>query len=336
MQQSNNRLTSKILFVRQSLLLLAGILSVFISFAQSDSSTHLKWSKAHDSLTNKLPPSVQLYYTNDSLHGNPFIAYCLVADLKDKSLDFTTQVGNGKRFTPSQFYESEKQPLVVVNGTFFSFQTNQNLNIVMRDGKMKAFNVTALKGRGKDSTQYYYVTRSAIGINKRRKADVAWIFTDSSQGHPYAFEDSPVVAKGATTKPRIKSLKRFDYHKWKMETAIGGGPVLIHDGVISITNKQEQMFVGGEKDKHPRTAMGYTHDGKLIILAIQGRTPGVAEGATLLQEANIMYELGCYEALNLDGGGSSCLLINGKQTIKPSDATGQRPVPGVFLISRLR
>lgn len=322
--------------MRQYFLSIAFALLALASAAQSDTSHYrLKWVKAHDSLTQNLPPSIQLYYTNDSLEGKPFIAYCLVADLKDKKLDFSTQVGNGKRFTPSQYYEFEKQPLLVVNGTFFSFQTNQNLNLVVRDGKMKSYNVTALKGRGVDSTKYYYITRSAIGISKKRKADVAWIFTDSSHGQPYAFEDSPVVAKGASQKPNIKSLKRFDYQKWRMQTAIGGGPVLIHDGVIGVTNKQEQMFVGGEKDKHPRTAMGYSFDGKLIILAIQGRFPGKAEGATLLQEAQIMYDLGCYEALNLDGGGSSCLLVNGKETIKPSDATGQRPVPGVFLIKKL-
>lgn len=322
--------------MRQYVLLFASILSVIVSAAQSDTShLRLKWSKAHDSLTKDLPSSVQLYYTNDSLEGKPFIAYCLVADLKAKSLEFTTQVGNGKRFTPSQYYQTEKQPLVVVNGTFFSFQTNQNLNVVMRDGKMKAHNVTSLKGRGKDSTQYYYITRSAIGISKKRKADVAWIFTDSSHDQPYAFEDSPVVAKGTNKRPNLKLLKRFDHQKWRMQTAIGGGPVLIHNGEIRVTNRQEQMFVGGEKDKHPRTAMGYSFDGKLIILAIQGRTPGIAEGATLLQEAQIMYDLGCYEALNLDGGGSSCMLVNGKETIKPSDATGQRPVPGVFLIRKL-
>jgi len=42
--------------------------------------------------------------------------------------------------------------------------------------------------------------------------------------------------------------------------------------------------------------------------------------------------LGCVEALNLDGGGSSCLLINGIETIKPSDKEGERPVPGVFIV----
>jgi len=53
----------------------------------------------------------------------------------------------------------------------------------------------------------------------------------------------------------------------------------------------------------------------------------------LQEEAQIMLSLGCYEALNLDGGGSSCLLINGKETIRPSDKMGQRPVPAVFLVN---
>jgi exopolysaccharide biosynthesis protein len=48
----------------------------------------------------------------------------------------------------------------------------------------------------------------------------------------------------------------------------------------------------------------------------------------------MLKEVGCIEALNLDGGGSSCLLINGKQTIDPSDKEGQRPVPAVFMIRK--
>lgn len=120
-----------------------------------------------------------------------------------------------------------------------------------------------------------------------------------------------------------------------MKTAVGGGPVLLQTGKIQITNNEELKFAGNAiEDKHPRTAMGYTKDNKLIILAVQGRFPGIAEGATLGQEAKILQDLGCWEALNLDGGGSSCMLINGKETIKPSDATGQRAVPAVFLIRK--
>ncbi len=76
--------------------------------------------------------------------------------------------------------------------------------------------------------------------------------------------------------------------------------------------------------------MGYTRDNKLIILVIEGRNSD-AQGASLTQEAQIFKDLDCLEALNLDGGGSSCLLINGKETIKVSDKT-QRPVPAVFII----
>ena len=121
---------------------------------------------------------------------------------------------------------------------------------------------------------------------------------------------------------------------WNVQTAIGGGPVLIQNGKIQISNEEERKFTGKSiNDKHPRTAMGYTANDQLIILVIEGRNPD-AGGATLIQEAQILKDLGCIEALNLDGGGSSCLLLNGKETIKPSDKGIQRSVPAVFMIKR--
>jgi exopolysaccharide biosynthesis protein len=109
--------------------------------------------------------------------------------------------------------------------------------------------------------------------------------------------------------------------------------VLVHDGRIRITNDEERMFMGrSREDLHPRTAMGYTRDGRLLILAVEGRNRGHAEGASLTDLAGILLGLGAVEALNLDGGGSSCLLVMGRETIKPSDKEGQRAVPGVFLI----
>ena len=296
--------------------------------------SQLHWKKANAEF-GYLPKSINIYKTTDSLDGKPFIAYYVEAKLSDRNLEFTTQVGKGKRFTPSQFYSQEDSPYVVVNGTFFSFQTNQNLNTVIKDGKMLAYNLPALKSRNSDS--FYYPTRSAIGITKKRKADVAWLFTDTAKRWPYAFQAKPVVAKGRPNDPIFDDLNTLDYWQWwRMHTAIGGGPVLVQKGEIRITNKEEQMFVNGENDKHPRTAMGYTKNGKLIILLIQGRSPGVADGATLLQEAKILKDLKCVEALNLDGGGSSCMLVNGKETIKPSDKEGQRPVPAVFIIRSVK
>ena len=77
-----------------------------------------------------------------------------------------------------------------------------------------------------------------------------------------------------------------------------------------------------------------TASGKIIILVVEGRNPGIAEGASLPQEAQMLKDIGCVEALNLDGGGSSCMLVNGKPTIKVSDKEGQRPVPAVFISRR--
>lgn len=291
------------------------------------------WQRV-DSAYNPLPAGVHVYRCADTLHELPFLAYYVSARLKDKHLQFTASTGQGKRFTPAEYYQLEQFPLVVVNCAFFSLRTGELFSLVVRDGNMLAYNVGALRGSGADSALYYYPTRGAIGIDRRRNADVAWTFTDSSRRWPYAWEDMPVIAKGADTVPSIYNFNDIEWKWWKMRTAVGGGPVLIHDGRIRITDREEQLFPDAtHAGEHlPRTAMGYTREGRLIILVIQGRTPGVAAGASLQEEAQCLLELGCYEALNLDGGGSSCMLVNGKETITPSDSEGQRPLPAVFLI----
>lgn len=278
-----------------------------------------------------LPASMHVYKSVDSLDGRPELAYYVSVPLKDRAVSFTAQVGHGKRYTPAQYYNQEGHPLLVINTSFFSFVTNGNLNLVVRDGMMEAWNQPSRRGR-KDSV-YHYTTRSALGITAGRKADVAWIFTDSTQPLPYAFEDGPVQATGMDSVPTLAAMQDPHWKRWKMQTAVGGGPVLVYNGAVRVTNEEEGLFIHGEKDMHPRSAIGYTRDGRLIVLAVQGRTPGVAAGVTLGQEAKILLDLGCYEAINLDGGGSSCMLVNGKETIHPSDKGGERPVPAVFLIT---
>lgn len=307
----------------------------------------LKWPNI-DSLYQPLPSSVHIYFTNEPIDTAPFRAYYLIADLKDKKIDFTVDTTLGRRFTPAQFYQKNDQPLVVVNCTFFSFATNQNLNVVVKDGKLVSYNIHSIPGKGKDTLTYRHPFGSAIGISKKRQADIAWIFTDAAIKLPYAMQWTMDAIKDSVSK---HDLNYMDFQtsiitrphagaltstlkKWKMRTAIGGGPVLLQYGEVKITNNEELKFAGKAiEDKHPRTAMGYTKDGKLIILMIEGRN-AVAHGATLGQEAQILKDLGCWEALNLDGGGSSCMLIHGKETIKPSDKEGQRAVPAVFIIRK--
>ena len=320
---------------------------LFFSFDKNVLYAQQKWVNV-DSAFQPLPDNFHVYKCTDSLDGKPFIAYYAEAKLKDKHLNFTTDTTYKRRLTPQQFFEKNNQPLLVVNGTFFSFATNQNLNVVIKEGKLVSYNVQSIKGKGKDSTVYFYPMRSAIGIDKKRNADIAWLYTDSSTKYAKAFQlplsetpygTTPFYKLNFSKAKKIRA-RLFDLihtmpvdRKWKMQTAIGGGPALVLGGIMMITNEEEKMFTGKAiYDKHPRTAIGYTEDGRLIIMLIQGRFPDIAEGATLLQEAQLLKDLGCVEALNLDGGGSSCMLINGKETIKPSDAAGQRAVPAVFII----
>lgn len=291
-----------------------------------------KWMNV-DSIFGPLPNKVHVYFSHDSLDGKPNKAYYLIAPLKDKGLDFSVAVGNGKRYTPSEYYQQNNAPLLVVNTTFFEFVQNRNLNAVVNKGQLLAYNVHNTAGKGKDTLTYRHSFAGAIGISKRRRADIAWLFTDSTSKYPMAsqlvvpnFKDSNAVLQ----KKQLPS----SFSKWKMQTAVAGGPVLIQHGQVQISNNEEQRFAGKQiNDKHPRTAMGYTANGDLIVLVVEGRNPNIAEGASLTQLALLMQSVGCIEALNLDGGGSSTLLINGKETIKPSDKTGQRPVPAVFIIS---
>src|SRR5262249_22581039 len=77
--------------------------------------------------------------------------------------------------------------------------------------------------------------------------------------------------------------------------------------------------------RQPRTIAGIDRSGRLILLTIDGRQPGVSEGATLSEEAALMRSLGAVNAMNLDGGGSTAMAVNGALVNHTSDAAGERP-----------
>ena len=306
----------------------------------------LSWENL-DALYQPLPSSVHIYKSTGSINGKLNVVYYVIADLKDKSLNFTADTTYKRRLTPSQFFEKDNHPLLVVNSCFFSFTTNQNLNVVEKSGRLVGYNVHTIAGRKKDTLTYYHSFDGAFGISKNRTADVAWVYTDSSKKYPYASEFAIPFMHDSVNNHSFDDIKKStslvlrhtgksvpSFKKWKVKTAVGGGPVLVQDNKVQISNNEERKFFGNAiNDYHPRTAIGYTNDNKIIILVAEGRSK-TAVGLTLKQEAQILKDLGCKEALNLDGGGSTCMLLNGKQTNIPSDKEGERAVPSVFLIQK--
>ena len=83
---------------------------------------------------------------------------------------------------------------------------------------------------------------------------------------------------------------------------------------------------------HPRTAAGYTAEGDLLVMVVDGRQES-SRGVTLEELATLMWEIGAVEALNLDGGGSSTLVANGILLNRPTGGTFQRQVMSALLTS---
>jgi len=108
-----------------------------------------------------------------------------------------------------------------------------------------------------------------------------------------------------------------------VRTAIGGGPVLIRDGKI-------REFTG-QQPRHPRTAIGW-NDECFFLLVVDGRQIGLSIGMSFPELAEFMLKLGCTEAMNLDGGGSSTLWLDGKIMNSPSDRQERAVANGLILL----
>jgi exopolysaccharide biosynthesis protein len=83
--------------------------------------------------------------------------------------------------------------------------------------------------------------------------------------------------------------------------------------------------------RQPRTIVGIDRSGRLILVTVDGRQPGVSEGLTLTEEATLLESLGAQSAMNLDGGGSTAMAVNGTLVNHTSDAAGER-ADGDFVV----
>jgi hypothetical protein len=98
--------------------------------------------------------------------------------------------------------------------------------------------------------------------------------------------------------------------------ALGGNPRLVVDAAVA---GPEVDGTGEFFGRHSRTAVGVTGDGRLLLVVVDGRQPGYSRGMTLRELAELLQRLGAQQAMNLDGGGSSEMVVNGLTASRPSD-----------------
>lgn len=117
-------------------------------------------------------------------------------------------------------------------------------------------------------------------------------------------------------------------------TVVGGWPRLIVDGrsVAAAADSAEGTFPRFSSQRHPRSAVGISRDATtLMFVVVDGRRPW-SVGMSLTELANQLLTLGAYQAMNLDGGGSSTLWVRGAIVNYPSDAAGERAVGNALVV----
>lgn len=176
------------------------------------------------------------------------------------------------------------------------------------------------------------VSRSALWIDESGKMRIGWVAQQGDdrwslpapldgKAPPWdADGPKPSAVPGATKIGRVRE-------------AVGAGPMLLRDGRATSTRDEERMFEGKDV-RHPRTALGIdTREGKMLWVVVDGRHEG-SVGMTLAELAAFMKDLGCTEALNCDGGGSSTFILNGALVNRPLGGTTMRAVPTGFGVFR--
>lgn len=213
--------------------------------------------------------------------------------------------------------------VVVVNGGYFRMDLNpaRHVGLLYVDREMLQPATASVRR----NTLSYPTTRAALGLGPDGNVDIAWV--SSRNDSLFEWEEPAPNREGHP----VMAPDAFRARYWKVRDALAAGPSLISDGEIRITSDEEVFFGSSIPAVHPRTAAGYTRNGDLILLVVDGRQP-VSHGVDLPELAGLMHDLGCIEAFNLDGGGSSTLVVGGKLVNRPAGGTYQREVMSALAV----
>ncbi|NJN64296.1 MAG: CHRD domain-containing protein, partial [Acidobacteria bacterium] len=324
--------------------------------------------------TPELPPSISVYRSTANLpSGSPIRAYYAAIDLSDPNLEIdVTYVGDGgTRITPVDEMLASPEPVyVATNGSFFG--TTTSVVPIIDNGNVLAY---GQQGISRNNT-VYYPTWGVWGLDANRVSEVAWAWGNPGAGAIYAYDQPYPNSLLETPLPPPTLLPPFPTAPdgraipvgriWDAVEAMGGTPVLIKDGVLldldetptascaldpNITICNELVNDPGLTGVNPRTAIGVTADRKTVILLVIDGRSSASIGTTIKQTGEILFALGAYDGLNLDGGGSSAFVVNNFDGVLAAPGSGNggnssdvlntpsdgfmRPVAMSLLIKRL-
>lgn len=237
---------------------------------------------------------------------------------------------NVPKKTPSEIYDNfrsdTEEPAIVINGGYFAGTTSMSLAVI--DGSARCNNATSINWPNDEQYQCtVYPVRSAIGQMDDGSFEIQWTYcVDQSSRKQTAFPSA--LDNDEQTQTFMKeppTAEAYNGIPWNPEEAVGGGPRIVQKGqnVAEENYWAEVLDSGGTAglSRQPRTGIGYTEDGKLIMIVCDGRGMNGSSGFTLSELAEKFITLGAVDAMNLDGGGSSAMVgKDGTVLNRPSDS----------------
>ena len=166
----------------------------------------------------------------------------------------------------------------------------------------------------------------SIGKLAIQKSDNILYFAEQTSKKPRPFDSVIRI---------VRKVEQAAGSDWPVahEDITNGVPQLIKNGKIDITWEQEKASRSFAEMRHPRTAVAKLKDGKFLMVTVDGRQPGVSVGMTLQELAEYLLSLGATDAMNLDGGGSTTMFLDGRVVNTPSDKEGERKVSDAILVT---
>ncbi len=164
--------------------------------------------------------------------------------------------------------------------------------------------------------------------------EAAWLGRVARVGRPLRITTGVRDSRGAPVE-----LARGDF-------MVNGGPMLVErgsilidadrDGLVRHEPGADNFFFGWVRQRNPRTIAGVDAQGRVLLVAVDGRQAGRSAGLSILEAAQVMRALGAVTALNLDGGGSTTMVIEGQVVNRPSDPSGEREDGDAVLVAPRR
>lgn len=146
---------------------------------------------------------------------------------------------------------------------------------------------------------------------------------------------------GARLKLTTRLLDSSDHlvRPTPVTSIVNGGPELVRNGRVHVTPRRDgfvrpadpSTYYGFSAERNPRTFAGVDKRGRTILATADGRSTA-SLGLSITETGDVARAVGMVDAINLDGGGSTTMVVHGKVTNEPSDATGERPVGDALLV----